>query len=156
MGFSSAPLIAVVVGITNIIPFFGPFIGAVPCLLILFLEKPIYSLMFLIFIIILQQLDGNVIGPKILGNTTGLSGLWVTFAIILFGGIWGITGMIIGVPLFAVIYDVARKLCHKGLRFRGREDLIKAYMARFHPQPAKEMKENNDPGKGPEEISSGN
>lgn len=156
MGFSSAPLIAVVVGITNIIPFFGPFIGAVPCLLILFLEKPIYSLMFLVFIIILQQLDGNVIGPKILGNTTGLSGLWVTFAIILFGGIWGITGMIIGVPLFAVIYDVARKLCHKGLRFRGREDLIQAYMARFHPQPAKEMKENHDPGNGPEKISSGN
>jgi len=112
--------------------------------------------MFLIFIIILQQLDGNVIGPKILGNTTGLSGLWVTFAIILFGGMWGITGMIIGVPLFAVIYDVARKLCHKGLRFRGREDLIQAYMARFHPQPAKEMKENHDPENGPEKISSGN
>ena len=140
MRFSSAPLIAVVVGITNIIPFFGPFIGAVPCLLILFLEKPLYSLMFLIFIIILQQLDGNVIGPRILGNTTGLSGLWVTFAIILFGGIWGITGMIVGVPLFAVIYDVSRKLCHRGLRFRGREDMIQTYMNQFHAKPEKEAK----------------
>ncbi|MBQ9010636.1 MAG: AI-2E family transporter [Clostridia bacterium] len=144
MRFSSAPLIAVVVGITNIIPFFGPFIGAIPCLLILFLENPLHSLMFLIFILILQQLDGNFIGPRILGNTTGLSGLWVTFAILLFGGLWGITGMIVGVPLFAVIYDVARKLCHKGLRFRGREDLIRNYMAKFHPplrQPAKAPKE---------------
>ena len=132
MGFSSAPLIAVVVGVTNIIPFFGPFIGAIPCTLLLLLENPIHSVMFLIFIVVLQQIDGNVIGPRILGNTTGLSGVWVTFAIVLFGGMWGITGMVVGVPLFAVIYDVIRKLCFRGLKYRGREDLLDAYNRKYH------------------------
>ncbi len=133
MGFSSAPLISVIVGVTNIIPFFGPFIGAVPCAFLLLLEKPIYCLMFIIFIIILQQLDGNVIGPKIVGNTTGLSGFWVTFAILLFGGLWGIMGMIIGVPLFAVIYDVLRSLCYRMLRQSGKQDMVDSYQAEFHP-----------------------
>lgn len=143
MKFGSAPLIAVIVGVTNIIPFFGPFIGAIPCILILLLENPIHSLMFIVFILILQQLDGNVIGPRILGNTTGLSGFWVTFAIIVFGGFWGIVGMLVGVPLFAVIYDIVRKLTRIGLRRRGREDMITAYDAEFHaadavkPQPVK-------------------
>ncbi len=133
MGFSSAPLISVIVGVTNIIPFFGPFIGAVPCAFLLLLEKPVYCLMFIIFIIILQQLDGNVIGPKIVGNTTGLSGFWVTFAILLFGGLWGIMGMIIGVPLFAVIYDVLRSLCYRFLRQGGHQDMVDAYQSEFHP-----------------------
>ena len=136
MGFSSAPLISVIVGVTNIIPFFGPFIGAVPCALLLLLEKPVYCLMFVIFIVILQQLDGNIIGPVIMGNTTGLSGFWVTFAILLFGGIWGITGMIIGVPLFAVIYDVLRRLCYRLLRQRGRQNMVDDYKREFHPIPA--------------------
>lgn len=133
MGFSSAPLISVIVGVTNIIPFFGPFIGAVPCAFLLLLEKPVYCLMFIIFIIILQQLDGNVIGPKIVGNTTGLSGFWVTFAILLFGGLWGIMGMIIGVPLFAVIYDVLRSLCYRLLRQAGKQEMVDSYQAEFHP-----------------------
>ncbi|MCR4648079.1 MAG: AI-2E family transporter [Lachnospiraceae bacterium] len=97
-------LLALIIGVTNIIPFFGPIIGAVPCVLLLLVVNPLHSLYFLIFVIILQILDGNVIGPKILGQSTGISSFWVIFAITLFGGLWGIPGMIIGVPLMAVIY----------------------------------------------------
>lgn len=97
-------LLSIIIGVTNIIPFFGPIIGAIPCVLLLLFINPLHSLYFLIFIIILQLLDGNVIGPKILGSSTGISGFWVIFAITIFGGLWGVPGMIIGVPLFAVIY----------------------------------------------------
>ena len=113
MGFEAPAFISVIIGITNIIPFFGPFIGAIPCGLLLLLENPMHCLYFIIFIFVLQQLDGNVIGPKILGNTTGVSSFWVLFAILLFGGMWGVVGMVIGVPLFAVIYDIIRKLVYK-------------------------------------------
>ena len=140
MGFKSAALISVVVGVTNIIPFFGPFIGAVPCAILLLLEKPIYCVYFLIFILVLQQLDGNVIGPKILGNSTGLSSFWVLFSILLFGGLWGIAGMIIGVPLFAVIYDVIRRLTFYGLRRHRRAELIESYESAFHPEPKEKKK----------------
>ena len=133
MGFNNALLIAVIVGVTNIIPFFGPFIGAVPCTLLLLLENPTHALMFLIFVIILQQLDGNVIGPKILGDSTGLSALWVMFGILLYGGLWGILGMLIGVPLMAVIYDIIRQLTYHGLRQKGYEGIIDAYNKKFHP-----------------------
>ncbi|WP_298022520.1 AI-2E family transporter [uncultured Dysosmobacter sp.] len=122
--FEAALLISVIVGVTNIIPFFGPFIGAIPCALLLLLESPAQCLMFLVFIVILQQLDGNIIGPRILGNTTGLSSFWVLFAILLFGGLWGITGMIVGVPLFAVIYDIVRRLTNWGLKRHDRNDLL--------------------------------
>ena len=133
----SAPLISMIVGITNIIPMFGPFIGAVPCALLLLLENPMHSLIFVIFIVILQQLDGNLIGPSILGNSTGLSGFWVTFAIILFGGFWGLTGMVVGIPLFAVLYDGARRLLYRSLRQRGHQDMIADYNASFHPEKGK-------------------
>lgn len=134
LGLPSAPLISVIVGVTNIIPMFGPFIGAIPCALLLLLENPMHCLTFIIFTVILQQLDGNVIGPRIMGDKTGLSGFWVTFAIVLFGGFWGISGMLVGVPLFAAIYDLIRRLVYKGLRNRGRQDMITAYNADFHPQ----------------------
>ncbi len=124
LGFESAALISVVVGVTNIIPVFGPFIGAIPSALLLLLENPLHCVYFLVFIVILQQLDGNVIGPKILGNTTGLSSFWVLFSILLFGGLWGILGMIVGVPLFAVIYDIARRLIRFGLKKHGSTDLL--------------------------------
>lgn len=124
LGFKSAALIAVVVGITNIIPFFGPLLGAIPCALLLLLENPMHCLIFLVFIIVLQQVDGNLIGPKILGNTTGLNSFWVLFSILLFGGLWGIFGMIIGVPLFAVLYDILRRLVYRGLRRHGRDELL--------------------------------
>ena len=133
MGFSSPILIAVIVGVTNIIPFFGPYIGAIPCILLLLLEKPVHALMFLVFIIVLQQLDGNIIGPKILGDSTGLSALWVMFAILLFGGLWGIIGMLIGVPLMAVIYDIVRQITVYNVHRRGKDDMVKEYYDRFHP-----------------------
>lgn len=97
-------LISVIIAVTNIIPFFGPFIGAVPSAILLLLVSPIQCLYFLIFIFLLQQFDGNILGPKILGDSTGLSSFWVLFSILVFGGILGPVGMIIGVPLFAVIY----------------------------------------------------
>ena len=128
-----ALLIAVIVGVTNIIPFFGPFIGAIPCALLLLLESPMQCLIFLIFIVILQQLDGNFIGPRILGNTTGLPGLWVMFAILLFGGLWGIGGMILGVPLMAVLYDIGRQLAYYGIRRQGAGEMIDEYNAEYHP-----------------------
>lgn len=113
-------LISVIVGVTNVIPVFGPYIGAVPSALLILLVSPMQCLYFVVFIIILQQLDGNVIGPAILGESTGLTAFWVLFAILLFGGMWGIVGMIVGVPLFAMIYRLLKdylelRLYHKRL-----------------------------------------
>lgn len=111
-------LVAVIVGVTNIIPFFGPFIGAIPALLLVVIQSPWHALYLLIFIIVLQQVDGNIIGPKILGDSTGLSSFWVMFAILVFGGIWGFFGMLLGVPIMAVIYYIAGKLVRYGLARR--------------------------------------
>lgn len=125
--FPNALLVSAIIGVTNILPFFGPFIGAVPATLLIMIEDPIKSLWFALFVLILQQLDGNFIGPKILGDTTGLNSFWVLFSILLFGGLWGFVGMIVAVPLFAVIYDIARKLIFRGLRKHGQEDLLRDY-----------------------------
>ena len=114
--FPDALLVSAIVGVTNIIPFFGPFIGGIPSALLIFLEDPIKGLWFVLFIIVLQQLDGNIIGPKILGNRTGLSSFWVLFSIVLFGGLWGLVGMVIGVPLMAVIYDLVSKFVRRRLQ----------------------------------------
>lgn len=113
MGTPYAILISVIVGITNIIPFFGPYLGAIPSALLILMVDPLQCLYFIIFILVLQQFDGNVIGPKILGNSTGLSGFWVIFSITLFGGIFGILGMIAGVPIFAVIYAGIRAIVNQ-------------------------------------------
>lgn len=104
--FPYALVISVIVGVTNIIPFFGPFVGAIPSALLILMVDPIKCIYFILFVVVLQQFDGNVLGPKILGNTTGLSSFWVLFSIILFGGLFGFVGMIIGVPVFAVIYSL--------------------------------------------------
>ncbi len=109
-------LVSVVIGVTNVIPFFGPFLGAVPCGLLILLTSPIKCVYFIIFILALQQFDGNILGPKILGNTTGLSAFSVLFAIILFGGLFGFVGMIIGVPLFAIIASIVTELVNGRLR----------------------------------------
>lgn len=101
-------LVSVIVGVTNVIPFFGPFIGAVPSAILILLVDPMKGLYFIIFVVLLQQLDGNIIGPKILGDSTGLSSFWVIFSILIFGGLFGIVGMIVGVPTFAVIYYVVK------------------------------------------------
>lgn len=113
-----AALISVVIGVTNVIPFFGPFLGAIPCailVLVVDIAHPLNVLYFAIFILILQQLDGNVIGPKILGESTGLSSFWVIFAITFFGGIFGIPGMIFGVPVFAIIYAAIKSHVNEAL-----------------------------------------
>lgn len=102
-----AVLVSAIVGVTNIIPFFGPFIGAVPSVIIICFESPVQAVYFLILILALQQFDGNILGPKILGGTTGLASFWVLFAILLGGGLFGFVGMILGVPVFAVIYYYA-------------------------------------------------
>ncbi len=112
-------LISVIVGVTNIIPFFGPFIGAIPSALLIFIISPITSLYFLIFILGLQQLDGNVIGPKILGGSTGLPSFWVMFAILVGGGIFGFVGMVIGIPVFACIYAYTSYTVNNKLEKKG-------------------------------------
>lgn len=127
----NALLVSVLVGVTNVIPFFGPVIGAVPATLLILIESPIKALWFVIFVLVLQQFDGNILGPKILGNRTGLSGFWVMFSIILFGGLWGIVGMIICVPLFAVIYDTVRRLVIRGLRKKNHLELWDEYRSAF-------------------------
>lgn len=110
-----ALLVSVIVTITNMIPIVGPCIGAVPGFIIIFSESPIKSLYFLVFIIILQQIDGHIIGPKCIGSATGLNTFWVLFSIIIFGRLFGIVGMFIGVPLFAVIYDIIRDIVYDNL-----------------------------------------
>lgn len=122
-------LLAVIIGVTNVIPFFGPFIGAIPSFIIVVLQNPIQGLYFLIFIVVLQQIDGNIIGPKILGSSTGLSSFWVVFAILVFGGLWGFPGMLLGVPLMAVIYYIAQKLVSYFLRKRGLAEDTESYVS---------------------------
>ncbi|MDO5444780.1 MAG: AI-2E family transporter [Eubacteriales bacterium] len=111
-----ALLVSVIVGITNIIPFFGPFIGAIPSALIILLVDPVKCLIFIIFIIILQQIDGNIIGPKILGSSVGVNGFWIMFAIIIGGGLFGFTGMLLGVPLFVVFYTAIKNVVERTLK----------------------------------------
>lgn len=114
-----ALLVSVIVGITNMIPIVGPFIGAIPSIIIILSVEPVKAIYFTIFIILLQQIDGHIIGPKCIGNATGLNTFWVLFGIIFFGGIWGIAGMFIGVPLTAVIYDIIKKVVNKKLSDKG-------------------------------------
>ena len=109
-------LVSVIVGVTNIIPFFGPLIGAVPSALIILMVDPTKCLIFIIFVIILQQIDGNIIGPRILGNSTGITGFWVMFSIILGGGLFGFWGLLLGVPVFVVIYSLVTSLIVKKLK----------------------------------------
>ncbi len=109
-------LISVIVGVTNVIPFFGPFIGAIPSAILVFLISPVQCLYFVGLILVLQQFDGNILGPKILGNSTGLSSFWVLFSILLFGGLFGFAGMILAVPVTAVIFDLFAKLQYHYLR----------------------------------------
>ena len=109
-------LVSVIVGVTNIIPFFGPLIGAVPSALIILMVDPVKCLIFIIFVVILQQIDGNIIGPRILGNSTGITGFWVIFSIILGGGLFGFWGLLLGVPVFVVIYTLITNLVVRKLK----------------------------------------
>ena len=116
-----AVLVSVIVGVTNVIPFFGPYIGATPSSILILLASPSKGLIFIVFIFLLQQLDGNVIGPKILGESTGLSPFWVVFAILLGGGLFGIVGMLVGVPVFAVFYYLVKRFINYLLREKGKK-----------------------------------
>lgn len=111
-----AMLISLIIGVTNIVPFFGPFIGAIPSILLLLLVSPRQALIFAVMVLALQQFDGNILGPKILGDATGLTSFWVIFAVIIMGGTLGIVGMFIGVPIFATIYMVTKNVVEARLK----------------------------------------
>lgn len=124
----STPLVAVIIGVTNVIPVFGPFIGAIPCLLLVVIQSPWHALYLLIFILLLQQVDGNIIGPKILGSSTGISTFWVMFSIIIGGGMFGFLGMLLGVPVFALIYYIIKRLVDRALRKKGMSQATSEYL----------------------------
>ena len=126
-GFPYPILISAIIGITNVIPFFGPFIGAIPAAIIILLVSPIHALYFLILIFVLQQVDGNIIGPTILGNTTGIASFWVLFSIVIGGGLFGFIGMVLGVPVFAIIYYYFSRNINKRLEAKGLESRTDSY-----------------------------
>lgn len=114
-----APLVSVIIGATNVIPFFGPFLGAIPCAFLILIDSPIKCLYFIIFILVLQQFDGNILGPRILGGSTNLPSFWVIVAILLGGGFFGVAGMFLGVPVFACVYAAVKALSEKRLLAKG-------------------------------------
>jgi predicted PurR-regulated permease PerM len=120
-------LISVIVGFTNIVPFFGPLIGAIPCVLILLLINPLSALWFVVFILILQQIDGNVIGPFIMGDYVGLSPFFIMLAIMVGGGLFGFPGMLLGVPVFALVYAMVKATTETRLRAHGLPTQSSAY-----------------------------
>lgn len=130
LDFPYPVLLATVIGVTNIIPFFGPFIGGIPCGILVLLVEPSKLIYFVIFILVLQQVDGQILGPKILGDSTGLASFWVIFSILLFGGLFGFTGMVLGVPVFAMVYNLLNKLVCRGLKKRGLPTETEKYMGK--------------------------
>lgn len=116
MGMPYNIMIAVIVGVTNIIPFFGPIIGAVPSTLLMLIVDPKKAILLFIFILILQQFDGNILGPKILGDSTGLPGFWVLVSLIICGGLFGFAGMVLAVPMFALLYSFTRSCVENKLK----------------------------------------
>ncbi len=139
MKLNFAVLISVIVGITNIIPFFGPFIGAIPSGLLLLVSSPKQVIPFAILILIIQQLDGNVIGPKILGQSTGVSSFWVLFSILVGGGLFGFVGMILGVPVFAVVYSLISEYISYRLESKNMSAVTADYIPAV-PEPVKKKK----------------
>lgn len=135
--FPYAPLVSLVVGVTNVIPYFGPFLGAIPSAFLILLDSPIQCFYFCIFILALQQFDGNILGPAILGETTGLSSFWVIVAILLGGGLFGVMGMFLGVPAFACIYTAVRTYSAYRLKQKGLPEDTESYFTHepLQPQP---------------------
>lgn len=131
-------LTSVIIGVTNMIPVFGPLLGAIPAAFIILMVDPVKCLYFIIFILVLQQIDGHILGPSILGEATGISGFWIIFAITVFGGLWGIVGMFIGIPFFAVIYALIRRFVDRRLDKKGLPTETYEYM------PLKRIEENGD------------
>ena len=128
IGTPYAILVSVIIGVTNIIPFFGPWIGGVPSALLVLMVDPRQALYFVILILVIQQFDGNILGPKILGDSTGLSGFWVIFAITIFGGLFGVLGMVVGIPIFAVFYAGVKAFVNRLLAKKNLPIEIKPYM----------------------------
>ena len=139
IGIDYALLISIIMGIFNLVPFFGPFIGAIPSALLLLILNPADALWFIILTLVLQQLDGQLIGPKILGDSTGLTAFWVIFAIVLGGGLFGVLGMILGIPLFAVFYSLVREFTNSRLEKKGLS--TRGFGLSLHKKPEVE----NDP-----------
>ena len=133
VGIPYAPLISIIIAITNIIPVIGPFLGTIPVALILLLDNPMNALIFVIFIIILQQIDGNIIAPKILGGSTGLSPFWVLFAIFIGGGLFGIPGIFLGVPTFALIFTLVSDFIKNRLTKKGLPNDVSSYDGKDEP-----------------------
>ena len=131
LSIPDALLVSVIIGVTNIIPAFGPFIGAVPAVFLVIIQSPWHALYLVIFIIILQQVDGNIIGPKILGSSTGLTSFWVMFAILIGGGMFGFLGMLLGVPVFAMIYYIVRRLVNHSIKKKNMPMETDAYVKVF-------------------------
>ncbi|WP_295867876.1 AI-2E family transporter [uncultured Oscillibacter sp.] len=136
--FPYAPLVSVIVGVTNVIPFFGPFLGAIPSLFLILLDSPIKALYFLVFIFALQQVDGNIIGPKILGGRTGLSSLWVIIAILVGGSFFGVAGMFFAVPVFACFNTFMDFWMNCRLKKRGMPAEVSAYWEGA-PRPKRDL-----------------
>ncbi len=124
-------LVSVIVCVTNLIPFFGPWIGLFCSCVIILTQSPIHALTFAIVVWVIQQIDGNILAPRIHGSQTGLSSFWVLFAILLFGGLFGFVGMVIGVPVFAVIFDICGRLIRYCLNRRGESEVIETYEKEF-------------------------
>lgn len=125
-------LVSVIIGVTNIVPVFGPYIGAIPTVIIIFLTEPKQGIYFLIFILILQQVDGNIIGPKILGDSTGISSFWVVFAVVVGGGFLGFAGMVVAVPIVAIIYYIVGRVARYMVRRRGFPEDTENYVTLDH------------------------
>lgn len=141
MGTPSALLVAFIIGVTNVIPFFGPFIGAIPSIALVLIQSPIHALYLAIFILILQQVDGNIIGPKILGESTGLSAFWILTSISIAGGLFGFFGMLLGVPVFAVIYYIVQQILIYRMKAKNLSTDTDDYVALIEiDEKTKEMK----------------
>lgn len=121
-------LISVIIGITNIIPFFGPFLGAIPCAIIILFVSPMKAIWFILIIVVIQQLDGNIIGPKILGDSIGIGAFWILFSVLVAGKLLGLLGMIIGVPVFAIIYFILKDFVEAKLKKKGLPTQTSDYM----------------------------
>lgn len=145
--FPFPALISTIVGVTNVIPFFGPFIGAVPSAFLILLVDPLQAFYFIIFIIVLQQVDGNIIGPRILGNTIGISGFWVLASITVATGLFGFAGMLLGVPVFAIIYMVISDAVNAALRKKGRPTLTTDYYGLIRVSDLPRVRRSKEPAR---------
>ena len=143
MNMPYTPLVSVVVGVTNVIPFFGPFLGAVPSAFLILLVSPKQCLIFVIFIVVLQQFDGNILGPKILGDATGISSFWVIVAILVGGGFGGVLGMFLGVPVFACVQELVKFLMDRRLRRRDMPTEAYAYVDRAKEKAPEETEKES-------------